>query len=337
MDMANKRIIIVEDTHELGRLLKATLNTLDKELAVSVVPGVNEALAEAELNGIDLLITDHRLSNTTGRELAEKIKANHAQLRVILLASKADSSLLRDEGLKPNEAILRKPMEIDDFMSTAKRFLNIGTGALPEEDLPTTATDLLPALREMKSNLNAMAVSLVDKQGTILALAGEFPEKNFEGKWMPVILSVLATDVKMINLFPTPIGDGLHAFMGASFHLVFMTLDEHALIAVLKPEQGHNHLLMSLGVVIDAQRDLIKAISVKAIRVSAKSSPEGDKPPSDEFEAKLQKSDVKMKGEELERFWETGEEDGTVGIDGITFEDAEKMGLMNKDEKPKKK
>ncbi len=335
--MANKNIIIVEDTQEVGRLLKATLNTLDKDLVVSVVPNVEEALKEAETGGADLLITDHRLGNMTGRELAGRVMKTQPHLKVILIASKADSAVLRQAGLKANEAVLSKPMEIDAFLSTAKRFLNIGTGALPEEDLPTTGTDLLPALREMKSNLNALAVCLADKQGTILALAGEFPEKNFEGKWIPVILSMLATDVKMINLFSTPIGDGVHAFMGASFQLVFMTLDENALIAVLKPEQGHNHLLMSLGVVIDAQRDLIKAISGKTIRATAANASPPSTPPFDEFDTKLQQTEVKIKGEELERFWETGNEDGTVSIEGLTFDDAEKMGLMNKDEKSKKK
>jgi len=36
--MSDKRIIIVDDSLELGRLLKATLNTLNKDLEVVVVP-----------------------------------------------------------------------------------------------------------------------------------------------------------------------------------------------------------------------------------------------------------------------------------------------------------
>jgi len=70
-------------------------------------------------------------------------------------------------------------------------------------------------------------------------------------------------DSKILHLFPTSIGDGLHAYMGSSFHMVIISVFENTLIAALKPEPGYSHLLMSLGVVIEAQRNLIKVMSGK--------------------------------------------------------------------------
>ncbi len=350
--MANKRVLIVDDALELGRLLKATLNTLNKELEVVVVPSAEEAYLEADNNPIDLLVTDYRLPGVTGADLVKKIRSKKPKLKVILITGLADSQIPQQGKDLLVDFFLKKPMEIEEFLEASRKCLGISeSGRLVEsqtkEEGPKGQVEDL--LADLKGNTNAMAVLLVDDQAKVIARVGEYPEKNFESKWIPSILGAVAADAKVLQLFPTQAGDGLHAYMGPAFHLVFISVSENTLMVLLKPEQGHNHLLMALGVVIDAQRELLKQLtgkgesnsSMKAepkqknkipVETSVKKNEPRGKTPAEtsEFELQIDKSATKLKAEDLDRFWETGEhEEGQTGGDGITFDEAKKMGLVD--------
>jgi DNA-binding response OmpR family regulator len=351
--MANKRVLIVDDALELGRLLKATLNTLNKDLEVMVVPSAEEAYLEADKNPIDLLITDYRLPGVTGADLLKRIRAKTPKLKVILITGLTDNQLPQQGKDLLVDFFLKKPMEIEEFLEASRKCLGISESGrlmekVPEESEPGNL--LREILKDLKGNINAVAVALVDEEGKVLLKEGEFPEKNFEGKWLPAILGAVAADAKVLHLFPTPVGDGLHAYMGPAFHLVFISLNENTLMAVLKPEQGHNHLLMALGVVIDTQRELIKKLTNKGAKpmpikegpkarektpVAATEKKEPAKAKNgqelSEFEVKINKAAPRLKTEDLDRFWETGEQEEQSGGDGITFEEARKMGLVEKD------
>ena len=56
-----KRILIVDDALDLGRLWQAAIKAAAPELEIVVVPSAEEALLEANYHSIDLLITDIRL------------------------------------------------------------------------------------------------------------------------------------------------------------------------------------------------------------------------------------------------------------------------------------
>ncbi len=352
--MVKKRVLIVDDALELGRLLKATLNTLNKDLDVMVVPSAEEAYLEADKNPIDLLVTDYRLPGVTGVDLVKRIRVKKPKLKVILITGLADSQIPQQGKDLLVDFFLKKPMEIEEFLEASRKCLGISeSGRLVEESVAEGKPKDINGeiLSDLKGNINALAVVLVDEQGAVISMVGEFPEKNFEGKWLPAILSAVAADTKVLHLFPTPIGDGLHAYMGPAFHLVFISVNENTLLAVLKPEQGHNHLLMALGVVIDSQRELIKHFTGKGVKPaamkedpktkekatvdnSAKKEPprskEGKEP--SEFETQITKAAPRIKTEDIDRFWETGGQDEEkAGGDGITFEEAKKMGLVDKE------
>jgi hypothetical protein len=126
--------------------------------------------------------------------------------------------------------------------------------------------------------------------------------------------------------------------------MILITVNEMALLMALKPEPGHNHLITALGVVMDTQRELMKALRTSELIVAAvppekmKKMESGEQGMDLEFKEKIQKSVKGVKKETANQFWDTAMEgeDGSAGnLEGITYFDAEKMGLLKTKEEKK--
>jgi hypothetical protein len=103
-------------------------------------------------------------------------------------------------------------------------------------------------------------------------------------------------------------------------------------------------MIMALGVVMDAQRELIKALRTSELNVATvqpekvRKGDTGSLPGDQEFRDKLQKGGKGVKKEAASQFWDTASEgdEGRAGnLEGITWQDAEKMGLLNNEGKKK--
>lgn len=355
--MASKRILILDDALELGRLLKATLNTLNRDLDVLVVSSARETLGESDKGQIDLLIADLKLPAQSTVEVIHKVRAKHTGCNVIVVTSLSDDQVPKALKDLQVEYRLKKPMEIEEFLAAAKSSLGlIDSEAAGSTEVGSGMTGQVNDLfKTLRADLNAIAICLVDVNGAITARAGELPEKNFESRWIPAIMSAAVSDAKVLHLFSTPSGDGIHAYMGPAFHMIFITVDENILVAVLKPEQGHSHLLMSIGVVIEAQRELLMILSGKkpvkqsrsadqapaskkeaAASVSEEPSEKAAKE-KDDFEEKLFQGKPSLADEDMDKFWETAEdEERPAEGKGIGYDEAKKMGLVDKAAKEKK-
>jgi len=345
--MKPKRVLIVDDALELGRLLKATLSSLDSSIDIKVAPTAEEAFLEISKQKIDLLVTDFRLPGMSGAELVKRIRQTQPEIKVILITGVSETQMPEEGKNLIVDFFLKKPMEIADFLSASKKCL----GLEEEPEKPTKKEEprisrqqIVVRLESLKSNLNAFSVCLIDDQGNIRLKTGEFPEKNFEIRWLPTLLNILTADNRVIHQFNPPIADGVHSFIGPNFSMILVTVNEMALLTILKPEPGHNHLIMALGVVMDAQRELMKALRTSELNIetvqpdrSRKTEP-GSEGVDQEFREKIQKSGKGVKKDAANQFWEAaseGEEGGAGNLEGISWKDAEKMGLLNNEGKKK--
>jgi CheY-like chemotaxis protein len=345
--MKPKRVLIVDDALELGRLLKATLNSLDNTIEITVAPSAEDAFLETSRQKIDLLVTDFRLPGMSGAELVKRIRQTQPGIKVILITGVSETQMPEEGKNLIVDYYLKKPMEIADFLSASKKCLGIeGESERPErkEEPRISRQQIVERLESLKSNLNAFAVCLIDDQGNIRLKTGDFPEKNFEIRWLPTLLNILSADNRVIHQFNPPIADGVHSFIGPNFSMVLVTVNEMALLTILKPEPGHNHLIMALGVVMDAQRELMKALRTSELNVAAVQPDKTRKPdtgtlPGDmEFRDKIQKSGKGVKKEAANQFWDEaseGEEGSAGNLEGISWKDAEKMGLLDNEVKKK--
>ena len=72
--MAPPSVLLVDDQRDIVRLLHSSLQTLGHELEIIDAPSGEEALLEASLRRIDLLVADYLLPGISGVELMHKIR-----------------------------------------------------------------------------------------------------------------------------------------------------------------------------------------------------------------------------------------------------------------------
>lgn len=120
-----KRILIADDSLELGRLLQTVFLTLDPTLFIQAVPSAEEALLESNRKPIDLLVSDIRLPGMSGFDLVKRIRARHPDVKVILISGLTDPSLAERVRQTNVEGFFRKPVDMTLFLAEARRCLDI--------------------------------------------------------------------------------------------------------------------------------------------------------------------------------------------------------------------
>ncbi|MFZ0533277.1 MAG: response regulator, partial [Anaerolineales bacterium] len=71
--MAAYRVLVVEDNHEVGRMVTASIKTLGAEIDVLEVPSAEEALLISSSVPLDLVVLDIRLPGMSGLEMVTKL------------------------------------------------------------------------------------------------------------------------------------------------------------------------------------------------------------------------------------------------------------------------
>lgn len=151
-----KRVIIVDDAIELGRMLQDTLRVAHPEIPVTVVPSAEEALLESTRFAFDLLVADLRLPGMSGVELIRKIRVHQPNIRVILItALLPEDPLFRQKEEITPDIFMRKPITVSEFLDAAEQLLRLpapvnrssaGASSRPEPTGSEPVDDLLNEL-----------------------------------------------------------------------------------------------------------------------------------------------------------------------------------------------
>lgn len=171
-----KRVLIVDDAIELGRLLQDTLKTIRPEIPVSVVPSAEEALLESTRLTIDLLVTDLRLPGMTGLELIRKIRVRQPNVKVILMTGLSpDDRLSRQKDEVKPDIFLRKPITADDFIDAVDSLIGVKRGPeQPAQAQPETQQEAV--LRELAALLPGEPVEPKPKPAAARKATGALAE-----------------------------------------------------------------------------------------------------------------------------------------------------------------
>src|SRR5512146_3240026 len=132
-----KRILIVDDAIDLGRLLQDALKTVHPDIPISVVPSAEEALLESTRFTIDVLVADIRLPGMTGLDLVRKIRVRQPNVKVILMTGlRPDDRLFKQKDEAAPDIFLRKPIMTPDFLAAVDQLLGEPPGT-PAVEKPT--------------------------------------------------------------------------------------------------------------------------------------------------------------------------------------------------------
>jgi DNA-binding response OmpR family regulator len=104
-----EKLLLVEDEAEVRALARESLAM--HGYRVLEARDVDDALriAEQETGRIDLLVTDVVMPQMNGRELAERVRAVHAETRVLYVSGYPDDAIGHHGVLDSSTAFLSKP------------------------------------------------------------------------------------------------------------------------------------------------------------------------------------------------------------------------------------
>ena len=114
--------ILLVDDNKMGL---AARRVLLEELGHTVTTAANglDALAAAEANTFDLLITDWKMPKLDGLELISRLRENSFAAPIILLSGFANTAGMREDETGADAVVQKSANEVQVLLSTVKRLL----------------------------------------------------------------------------------------------------------------------------------------------------------------------------------------------------------------------
>jgi two-component system response regulator (stage 0 sporulation protein F) len=346
--MAAPSILLVDDQRDIVRLLHSSLQTLGHELVIIDAPSGEEALLEASLRKIDLLIADYLLPGISGVELMRKIRARNPSLKVIFITGMTERKA-RNEMLNAGAvAMFDKPIPLADFLDSVERSLGLVRTIFPPESSKEadvhrqTLSELLGGFRQ---KVQGDAVFLISDRGRVLARAGDLYDSSMEVSLLSALMAIFSAALKVSRFIHQENLDNYHIFRSEDHDLVLIPVDaSHALLLAGKDLATAERILPTVQemlLVRDEVENVLKSLGVAPMPLEAEpamaipeSEPLSVAPQEPEPEVDLdalfasanQTSTVK----DIDAFWDSAvEKTGNVPTnpDVISFDEARKLGL----------
>jgi len=130
-----ERIAIAEDDTIIRRMIQCQLKALGYQVEAFANAGEFLAVMSEDRASFAALLTDHEMPGLTGYELAQRIRIDHSQVRVLLMSGNPKESIFSDAESKDWPPFLGKPYTLETL---ARRLRDVIDGPAP--DLQSTNT-----------------------------------------------------------------------------------------------------------------------------------------------------------------------------------------------------
>lgn len=299
-----KRVIVIDDSREVGRVILAALQSLQADLTIQVFISAEEALLEATRSPVDLLVSDLLLPGKSGVELVKAMRQRRPDLRVIFITGVTDPVMIHQAQKIPADGFFQKPIDMAAFLETVRVSLAQsgeakadtaplpskpqaverprrtgalrlpGTGALSSRPRRApTPSRLSEAITALRQRLGAQAVFILDDHGRVMELAGELPNSDFEQEWAPKVMGALSSAQKAARLVgeaPAPL---VIALQGQDFHLALAPLEAYVLVLLLKPGRASLRLGLAVEEALLAQTTLVEFLGQMGLAAAVPNFP----------------------------------------------------------------
>jgi DNA-binding NarL/FixJ family response regulator len=342
--MTPPRILLVDDQRQVSRVLRSALEVSSKDYIINDVSSAEEALLEISRGPLDLLVTDLRLPGMTGLELVERVLETNPKARSILITGDPTEKVRRQAEALGVVAFLRKPIGTNMFLEIVEHALKQATQeeskAQAERSVPNEAST---RLRDLRKELAAEAVMLIDEEGNLVARAGEDQGLDLE-EGLPSLMEAHRAALRVSRFLRADVPSNFHHFDGETHDFYLTNVGEdHALLMVFRGRQEAGQMGAVVHFGRRAAEGLLSLLGQEATpgerEVERAGTTEGR-------EAQMDKKDIKPEDLEeaakevdstgAESFWEqaVSESPGRPEAEGdaLTYEQARKMGLVDDEE-----
>jgi len=120
---AGEKILVVEDNENLRNLMATMLSRLGYKVTLAANGG--EALLLMEKKGLkpDLVITDVVMPKMSGKELADRLREIHPDLKVLYMSGYTDNAIAHHGILDPGIPFIQKPFTLGDIAQKVRAVL----------------------------------------------------------------------------------------------------------------------------------------------------------------------------------------------------------------------
>ena len=239
--MAVYRVLVVDDNHEVRRMVTASIKTLGAEIDVLDVPSAEEALLISSSVPLDLVVLDIRLPGMSGLEMVTKLQKRKPETKIILVTGVEDAVIRQQISEAAVEAFFFKPIEIAAFLDAVKSSLWSGSEAsalassekdrmaatsptnavmnrIPEINVVAEAASLIPLptlterLSDLKQQVRAVAALLVNDAGQVLEEAGSAVEITTGSALLNALMHAYSTSLQVSQALGKGTSESLQYF-----------------------------------------------------------------------------------------------------------------------------
>jgi two-component system cell cycle sensor histidine kinase/response regulator CckA len=116
-------VLVVEDEPLVRGFVCEVLAKCGYRVIEASGPEEAMALANRHRQPLDLLVTDLVMPGMNGRDLADRIRAEHPEVATLFMSGYADQVTITEETLGPGRAFLQKPFTPDRIAGEVRRLL----------------------------------------------------------------------------------------------------------------------------------------------------------------------------------------------------------------------
>ncbi len=350
-------ILIVDSQREHTRALQEALENLPKTVITTGVLSGEEALLEARLNPVDVLVTDTRLPGMPGAELVRAVRLVRPGVKTIFLSRTPRSDSHAEAFAAGVDANFLKPVPLQEFLAVVAELLEIEPPSLDRKQAVEPVSETENAVPEMnvsdrmvdlRQEIKAECVSLVNESGEVIIRAGSLQDPEFEASILPSLMSAYSQGLKVSHILGQTNQRNIHFYYGETYDLVMSSISSsHALVVATR------HLISGADTstlhekIHRAHTDI--ALILEKIGVPMQIDEPKTAPPFASEPIDVAIDDEEGHDQELESlliepaqtslknadaFWETGEEavgTGPLTPDSLSYDQALRLGLIPED------
>jgi DNA-binding response OmpR family regulator len=146
--MAAYRVLVVDDNHEVRRMVTASIKTLGAEIDVLDVPSAEEALFIIASLSFDLVVLDFRLPGMSGLEMVDRLRKHKPEIKIILVTGVEDTATRQQVAQAGVAAFFYKPIDIATFLAAVRICLwsdqdvvDLPTANISSNDVPSASAE----------------------------------------------------------------------------------------------------------------------------------------------------------------------------------------------------